>query len=53
MFFDTDLADLLWTRLKTFYENDTVKDEEGNAWKIKGLNDRFRLAKYDKGEALD
>lgn len=49
--FDDDaLSKKLWERLETFYGEDRVKDEEGNWWKSTGLNERFRLCRYDKGK---
>ena len=53
MFFDPELAALLWSRLSPFYNPDEnldgaaeIKDEENQLWRIKNLNDRFRLARY-------
>jgi len=48
-FDDCELSDLLWERLKYFYGKHRVKDEEGYWWKATGLNERFRLCRYEKG----
>jgi len=49
--FDDDaLSSKLWERLRSFYGEDRIKDENGYWWKATGLNERFRLCRYDKGE---
>lgn len=48
--FDDDaLSSKLWERLRSFYGEDRIKDEDGYWWKATGLNERFRLCRYDKG----
>ncbi|KAF2800243.1 hypothetical protein K505DRAFT_383349 [Melanomma pulvis-pyrius CBS 109.77] len=48
-FDDEALSELLWERLRDFYGEDRVKDEDGCWWNVTGLNERFRLCRYDKG----
>lgn len=56
VFDDSALAEKLWERIRGFYENDTatgrVYDEDGEAWVVSGLNERFRLCFYEKGSFL-
>jgi hypothetical protein len=49
---DEKLASILWERLEPFYEGDKGKvvDEDGCTWTAAGLNDSFRLCRYEKGE---
>jgi hypothetical protein len=48
-FDDEALSSNLWERLRSFYGEDRIKDEDGYSWKATGLNERFRLCRYDKG----
>jgi hypothetical protein len=50
MFQDADLAELLWHRLRGFYDGGEIADEDGCVWRARGLNERFRLCKYEKGK---
>jgi hypothetical protein len=53
VFDDPALAEKLWGRIRGFYETDAssgrVCDEDGEAWVISGLNERFRLCLYEQG----
>ena len=48
-FDDPALASLLWSRVCHLYKDDRIQDEDGDWWKVKGLNTCFRLSKYDAG----
>ena len=50
LFEDERLAEMLWERLKEFYGEDRVRDEDGQWWRAKGLNERLRLCRYLPGE---
>ncbi len=62
VFDDEKLADLVWGRLRSFFVSSEeeskggemiegrVVDEDGHEWKIKGLNERWRLCRYDPGK---
>lgn len=47
-FKDRELVALLWSRMKAFYANDRIRDDEGYWWKATGLNQNLRLSKYEK-----
>src|ERR1700709_612200 len=49
MFQDPVLTELLWHRLRGFYDSGEITDEDGCVWRVRGLNERFRLCKYEKG----
>jgi hypothetical protein len=50
-FDEPELSLLLWARLRQFYGKDRVKDEDGQWWRARGLNERFRLCRYLPGES--
>jgi hypothetical protein len=50
IFDDEDLADRLWQRLKTFYQDNRIIDDEGQSWRALELNKRFRFCKYKPGD---
>ncbi|KAG0645410.1 hypothetical protein D0Z07_8955 [Hyphodiscus hymeniophilus] len=47
-FTDYALATLLWSRLP-FYHDTKILDEANHSWFAVGLNERFRLCRYEKG----
>ncbi|KAG4432111.1 hypothetical protein IFR05_012410 [Cadophora sp. M221] len=49
MFDDEALAALLWDRLKRFYQTEKLVGDDSETWVIEGLNERFRLCRYEKG----
>jgi hypothetical protein len=51
-FDDVPLSETLWNRLKSFYGEDRVQDEDGYWWKSTGLNEHFRLCRYDQGKHM-
>ena len=50
LFEDERLAEMLWERLTEFYGEDRVRDEDGQWWRAKSLNERLRLCRYSPGE---
>ncbi|CZR69187.1 uncharacterized protein PAC_19087 [Phialocephala subalpina] len=53
-FDDPALAELLWSRLESFFMGNgemsgKVKDDDGCEWEVEGLNERFRLCRYLPG----
>lgn len=49
VFSDLGLASLLWSRIHPFFPNERVIDEDGETWKVTGLNEVFRLCRYVQG----
>ena len=54
VFDDEELSSLVWGRIQGFFEEGEgieagVLDEDGEAWKVVGLNDRWRICRYVKG----
>lgn len=52
VFEDEELAAKVWERMKGFYEGKEegkVVDEDGEVWKVAGLNEVWRLCFYDEG----
>jgi hypothetical protein len=49
IFSDFDLASLLWSRVHPLFPNERVIDEDGETWKVTGLNEVFRLCRYVQG----
>lgn len=49
-FVDRALANLLWSRIKKFYEGNRIQDENGDWWVAKGLNPGLRLSRYEKSK---
>jgi hypothetical protein len=52
IFDDDELADMLWKRLRSVYNDMRVVDEELQGWKPVYLNSRFRFCRYIKGDAF-
>ena len=55
-FEDFKLAERVWERLRGFYEGEEgegrggrVRDQDGEWWRVSGLNERWRLCLYEKG----
>ena len=53
VFEDGELAGRVWERLRGFYEGveekGMVRDEDGEVWRVKGLNEVWRLCFYAEG----
>jgi 2OG-Fe(II) oxygenase superfamily len=50
MFESEKLAEWLWDRIENFYEHNQITDEYGDTWEAYGLNDRFRMVRYDPND---
>lgn len=50
MFHSQDLANVFWNRIQPYFDSMNVIDEFGDEWSAYGVNDRFRLVKYDEND---
>jgi hypothetical protein len=53
IFHSIKLATWLWKRIGPIYKFDCITDEYGDEWQAYGLNERFRLVKYDKNDSFN
>lgn len=50
MFESEELAEWLWQRISKFYEHQNITDKNGDEWEVYGLNNRFRMVRYDEND---
>ncbi|KAE9362940.1 hypothetical protein N431DRAFT_294476, partial [Stipitochalara longipes BDJ] len=49
VFTDPLVATLLWSRISPLFQDEKVRDEDGESWSVRGLNETFRLCRYILG----
>ncbi|RDW67604.1 hypothetical protein BP6252_09000 [Coleophoma cylindrospora] len=49
IFPDPKLSERIWSRIQPFFKDEICMDDDGEEWKVQGLNEVWRLVRYDEG----